>query len=157
MPDKGQINPLMRSMAISHLQHDVMYVYTYVTPDEKERGKLKWLLLPFHQIWCVGHVVRMGENRIHKQLFYGELKTGKCPQQKSRKMNVLHTNVQHWEELSLNCAEWWHREGCNIFDNEMNVTSMYRSCVTSELICQLICSLGNVVCVSVCCCWWQVM
>ena len=41
--------------------------------------------LILRQMRWAGHVVRMGDGRLPKQLFYGELTRGKRPQDKPRK------------------------------------------------------------------------
>ena len=76
-----------------------------------------------------GHVVRMEDDRLPKQLFYGELTTGKRPQHKPKKrfrdsvkdnLKAMHLDVENWEEKTLNRAEWRQsiRKGCNTFESE---------------------------------------
>jgi hypothetical protein len=82
-----------------------------------------------NQMRWAGHVVRMQEDRLPKQLFYGELVNGKRPQQKPRKrfkdcvkMNLkdLGINVVDWEKTAQNRAGWRHsvKEGCNTFEKQ---------------------------------------
>lgn len=110
-----------------------------------------------------------GGNWIPKQLFYGELKTRKHPEYKPKRfkdnlkdnLNAFHMNVPHWEELIEII-----RNGDTLLEMDamplrMNTSDMLRSSMIYEesftLICQLICSLLNVVCVSACYCQWQVI
>lgn len=67
-------------------------------------------IILFNQMPWAGHIVRMEESRICKQIFYGEVKREKRPQRKHRKRfndnvkydrNVLHMDVQRWEELTF--------------------------------------------------------
>ena len=66
-----------------------------------------------NQMRWVGHVIRMGDDRLPKQLFYGELLKGKRPQHKPKKQfkNIIKSNlkslkidVNTWEALAGNRA-----------------------------------------------------
>ena len=70
-----------------------------------------------------GHVVRMSDDRLPKQLFYGELATGKRPRHKPKKrfkdclknsMKDLDIDHDNWEETARNRAAWRTevRKGC---------------------------------------------
>ena len=85
--------------------------------------------LILNQMPCAGHVVRMGDGRIPKQLFYGELTKGKRPQHKPRKrfkdvlksnLKELEIDVDDWEALTKNCASWRKpiRERCSSFERK---------------------------------------
>lgn len=74
-----------------------------------------------------GHLVRMEDFRLPKQLFYGELTRGKRPQHKPRKrykdvvkddLRVLDIGVDEWEVLTESRAAWRKlvREGCMEFE-----------------------------------------
>ena len=58
------------------------YTPDIVVLERKSRIEQRPIL---NQICWVGHVVRMGDGRLSKQLFYGELTRGKRPQHKPRK------------------------------------------------------------------------
>ena len=81
------------------------------------------------QMRWVGHVVRMEDSRLPKQLFYGELSTGKRPRHKPRKrfkdvikdnLKALQIDVDNWEGLTENRASWRKsvRQGCDDFEKK---------------------------------------
>ena len=68
-----------------------------------------------------GHVVHMADVRIRKQLFYGELKSGKRPQHKLRKifkdsiknkLKQLQLDVDTWEEFAKDRCKWRSCTSC---------------------------------------------
>lgn len=104
----------------------------------------------------------MRDNRIPTQVFHGELKTGKRPQHKPGKRfkdnlkdneDVMCIDGQHWKELTF--KPYRMDLVYNVTHLRMNVSCMLKLSVIYEemltLICQLICSLRYVVCVSACC------
>ena len=86
-------------------------------------------MIMLNQMRWAGHIVRMGDDRLPKQLFYGELLAGKRPQHKPRKrfkdcvknnLKVMQLGVGDWEEKTLSRVEWRHsiRDGCRTFEDE---------------------------------------
>ena len=86
-------------------------------------------LIVAQQLRWAGHVVRMGDERIPKQLFYGELDRGKRPRHKPRKRykdnlkSVLKDtgiDFNNWEEIALDRAEWRKtvKQGCRSLHNQ---------------------------------------
>ena len=70
-----------------------------------------------------GHLVRMEDTRLPKQLFYGELVNGKRPRWKPRKrfkdclkfnLKELSIDDEVWEETALNRGDWRKavKDGC---------------------------------------------
>ena len=85
-------------------------------------------LIVAQQLRWAGHVVRMGDERIPKQLFYGELARGKRPRHKPRKrykdnlksvMKDTGIDFNNWEEIALDRAEWRKtvKQGCRSLHN----------------------------------------
>ena len=69
---------------------------------ERSEGKSVEATLIHNQMHWGGHVVRMDDDRLPKELFYGEMKVGKRPQHKPKKrykdcvknnLNVLHIDA----------------------------------------------------------------
>ena len=93
--------------------------WTSYTPDTVilERCKIpsvECLILKSRLRWC-GHLVRMDDQRIPKQLFYGEISTGKRRQCKPKlrykdclKDSLKKTSipVDNWEELANERSSW---------------------------------------------------
>ena len=82
-----------------------------------------------NQMRWAGHVVRMEDFRLPKQMFYGELTTGKRPQHKPRKrfkdvikdnLKALELDVDDWESSAENRAAWRKsiKEGCENFEQK---------------------------------------
>ena len=85
--------------------------------------------LILNQMCWVGHVVKMEDERLPKQLFYGELTRGKRPQYKPRErfkdvlksnLKELEINVDDWEALTEIRASWRKliRERCSNFEQK---------------------------------------
>ena len=85
--------------------------------------------LILNQMRWAGHVVRMGDGRLPKQLLYGELTRGKRPQHKPRKrfkdvlksiLKELKINVDDWEASTKHRASWRKviRERCSSFERK---------------------------------------
>ena len=72
-------------------------------------------MIAAQQLRWAGHVVRMNDDRLPKQLFYGELASGKRPRHKPKKrfkdclkntMKDLDIDHEIWEETARNRAAW---------------------------------------------------
>ena len=81
------------------------------------------------QMRWVGHVVRMDDTRLPKQLFYGELCIGKRPRHKPKKrfkdcikanLKCMKIDQNSWEGLAKDRSGWRKliREGSDIFEQE---------------------------------------
>ena len=76
-----------------------------------------------------GHIVRMEDDRLPKQLFYGELKNGKRLPHKPKKrykdcikdnLKVLGVNIGDWEVVAEDRVGWRYmiKEGCSAFEKK---------------------------------------
>ena len=74
-------------------------------------------------------VVRMGDDLLPKQLFYGEFEIGRRPQHmpKKRYKDCIKNNLKspriavgNWKEPAANCSKWRHsiEKGCDSFEKE---------------------------------------
>lgn len=101
--------------------------------------KMQQAMIILNQKRWAGHVLRMGHNRIPKQLFY---KLKRFKDNLKDNMNALHMNLQQWEELTLNSTAW------DTLLRKAEWSGMLRSSMLSveapTLICQLTYSLENV-------------
>ena len=90
-----------------------------MTPDTTvlERAKTSGIavLLVKNQLRWAGHLVRLDEQRLPKQIFYGELSSGKRPQHNPKKrfkdclkvnLKKLDISVDDWEALATDRAQW---------------------------------------------------
>ena len=84
-------------------------------------------LITSYQMRWTGHVIRMEECRLPKQIFYGELCTGKRPQHKPKKryrdgvkdnLRKMELDLKDLEKIAHNRNEWRQRvrEGCLRFE-----------------------------------------
>ena len=82
-----------------------------------------------NQMQWAGHRCRMKDERLPKQLFYGELSIGKRPQHKPRKrfkdvlksnLKALEIDVDNWEVLTESRPTWRKlvRKGCSVFEEK---------------------------------------
>ena len=74
-----------------------------------------YTLLKQRRLRWLGHVVRMDDGRIPKDLFYGELAQGKCPTGRpqlcykgvcKRDLKALGIDSNRWETLASNHSAW---------------------------------------------------
>ena len=103
-----------------------------LTPDtvvleQSNNSSLEMKIMKIQMRWA-GHLVRMDDKRIPKQLFYGELAIGKRPQHKPSKrfkdvvkgnLKLLEVDISHWEELAVD-RDIWRKEmvdRCRNFEN----------------------------------------
>ena len=79
------------------------------------------------QMRWAGHLARMEDSRLPKQLFYGELQHGKRPRHKPKKrfkdvvkvnLKTLGINVEDWERMATNRSVWRRLvyDGCKRFE-----------------------------------------
>lgn len=128
---KHQINTLERfhQRCLRHILNVKWHNYT---PDTEvlERANIKSIeaLITRHSLRWSGHLVRMEDTRIPKQLFYGELVLGKRKpsKPKQRYKDALKSNlkkckipVENWELLAADRGKWRKLvyKGVNSFEN----------------------------------------
>ena len=109
------IKPLERFHQHS-LRHILGIGWESHTPDTVvlEKVSISMRVMKNQMRWA-GHVVRMNDSRLPKQLFYGELSSGKRPPHKPRKrfQDNVKDNLKHmgldtkeWENLALDSDQW---------------------------------------------------
>ena len=98
---------------ILNIEWRLYATYTVVLERACSSSIEKRLIL--NQMRWADHVVRMGDGRLPKELFYGELTRGKRPQHKPRKrfkdvlksnLKELEIDVDSWEALTKNRESW---------------------------------------------------
>ena len=91
------------------------------TPDTE---LLEKAMITTAQLRWVGHLIHMNEGHLPKQLFYGELTSGKHPQHKPRKhfkdglksnLKDADIDVNTWEATAVDRGAWWElvKTGCS--------------------------------------------
>uniref|UniRef100_A0A2D4JA50 Uncharacterized protein n=1 Tax=Micrurus lemniscatus lemniscatus TaxID=129467 RepID=A0A2D4JA50_MICLE len=74
-----------------------------------------YILLKQQYLCWLGHVMRMADGRIPKDLLYGELVQGKCPRGRpqlrykdicKRDLKALGMDINSWETLTSDCSAW---------------------------------------------------
>ena len=118
------------------------------TPDATVFGKAKCpnieSFIVLNQLRWFGHLVHMEDNRIPKQLFYGELVNGKRPRQKPKKRykdclkyNFKEPDIDYnnWEVSAMYRSEWRKtvRDGCSLRLRKMEDQSSKRNYVKDVL------------------------
>ncbi|KAL8559490.1 hypothetical protein ACOMHN_037154 [Nucella lapillus] len=102
-------------------------------------------LLTQSQLRWSGHLVRMQDSRLPKQLFYGELTGGHPPsgRPKLRYKDTLKKALQQcdidekqWEFLSTNRSEWRQaiRKGTEAYENERQVSQGEKHAATKKIV-----------------------
>ena len=153
------------------LRHILRVKWTTPTPDTEilERTKMESVetIVTRHSLRWSGHLVRMDDSRIPKQLFYGELQKGKQKASKPRQRykDILKANlkkckipVESWEELAADRPKWRKatREGANLFEKERIQHESYKRAVRKkeltaapkELIGSMKCEVCGRICLS---------
>ena len=93
--------------------------WEYLTPDEEVLQKAKSASVSMrvvkNQMRWTGQLVRMGDERLPKRIFYGEISEGKRPQHKPRKrfkdnikdsLRRMQINAESWEGMANERDEW---------------------------------------------------
>ena len=104
-----------------------------LTPDtdvlkQADLPSIEMLLIRSQMRWA-GHLTRMDDTRLPKQLFYGELHCGKRPPHKPKKrfkdvtkcnIKALEIDVDTWETQSVNRSVWRKKvyDGCKAFEKK---------------------------------------
>ena len=104
-----------------------------LTPDtavlqQADTSSIEMMIIRNQMRWA-GHLVRMNDARLPKQIFYSEMKSGKRPQHKPKKrfkdsiksnMKQLEINIFQWEVSAADRPKWRRLifEGCKHFEAE---------------------------------------
>ena len=101
------------------LRHVLGIKWQCRTPDTEVLSKANTMSISARlmkkQMRWAGHLVRMDDSRLPKQLFFGELSTGKRPRHKPRKrfrdnvkdnLKLMKISVANWEDLCLERDKW---------------------------------------------------
>lgn len=90
-----------------------------------------------NQMCWVGHLVQLDDSRLPKQLFYGEILSGKRPQHKPKKLfwdsvKYFGVPVDDWESLAFDRGQWRALtfEGAELF--EADWVKLKRACRKQE-------------------------
>ena len=83
------------------------------TPDTEVLEKANTISIEAHihrhRLRWVGHVIRLDDDRIPKQLLYGELSVGSRPQHKPKKrFKTVPRTHWHCAKLTIPTGRWWH-------------------------------------------------
>jgi len=96
--------------------------------DEAQCTSIEAMVIK-NQLRWTGHVVRLNDSRLPKQIFFGELGSGTRAQGGQRKrfkdnlkanFKVCHIDLTTWEDLARDRSSWRHavREGVALFEKE---------------------------------------
>ena len=120
-----------------------------------------------NQMRWAGHMVRLEDSRLPKQMFYGELTSGKRPNHKpkmrykdviSKNLALLKIEESNFETLANDPKKWREsiKEGCNQFEQErIQHATLKRAlkkqdhgALPADLQCNFTCSICNRICLS---------
>ena len=80
---------------------------------------------------CLGHVVRMDDGRIHKDLLYSDLVQGKCPTGRpqplykdfcKRDLKAMDIDITTWEAVASDRTAWRHSVQKDLSSFEQSLT-----------------------------------